>query len=154
MTTIQRESSWDCVEGIKALIEDHWNEVALHKDVVKLEPNWGQYAALEAQNRLVIITAREGELLVGYSVFFLHHHAHYKSCLVASNDVIYLVPGKRGVVGTRLIRNSETILKSLNVIKMTWHVKPSHDWSGVLKRMGYEQEEIIMGKLLGDHHGI
>ena len=113
MTTIQRESSWDCIEGIKALIEDHWNEVALHKDVVKLEPNWGQYAALEAQNRLVIITAREGELLVGYSVFFLHHHAHYKSCLVASNDVIYLVPGKRGVVGTRLIRNSETILKSL-----------------------------------------
>jgi hypothetical protein len=150
MTTIQRETYWDCHEGVERLLEAHWKEVALYKGEVALEPDLGRYQVMEAQNRLVIVTAREGGEVVGYSIFLLHHHLHYKSCLVASNDVIYLRPDKRGIVGAKLIKRSEAILKSLGVKRMTWHVKPKHDWSAILYRSGYVQEEIIMGKLLGD----
>lgn len=148
MTTIQRETYWDAQPGIKGLIEDHWREVALYRDKVVLDPDWSRYVTMENQNRLVVITARQGSEMVGYSVFFLGHHVHYKGCLVASNDVIYVKPENRGVVGVRLIQGSERILADLGVNRVTWHVKPRNDWSGALERMGYDREEVIMGKLL------
>jgi hypothetical protein len=154
MTTIQRESFWDALEGVKSLINAHWEEVALHRGEIQLNPDFSRYQVADSQGRLVIITAREDGVMVGYSVFILGHHIHYRECLVASNDVIYVKPEKRGIVGARLIKRSEEILEKLKVKKIAWHVKPKNDWSGVLSRMGYTQEEIIMAKLLGDSNGI
>lgn len=150
MTTIQRENYWDASSGVKALLQAHWEEVALHREEIKLNPDFSRYQQAEIRNALVVITARQGTELVGYSVFLLHRHLHYKDCLVASNDVIYLKPECRGVVGARLIKRSEEILKSLKVQKVVWHIKPRNDWSSVLSRLGYDQEEIIMAKVLGD----
>lgn len=132
------------------MLQAHWKEVALHRDTITLDPDYRRYAQAEAGRALVIMTARREEEVVGYSVFFLYHHLHYKECLVASNDVIYLKPECRGLVGARLIERSESELKSLGVHKVIWHIKPKNDWSSVLLRKGYEQEEIIMGKVLGE----
>lgn len=147
-TAIQRETWWDCIRDIEPLLADHWREVALYQDQVPLEPDYSRYVAAENQGRLVMVTARKDGVLVGYSVFILHHHIHYKNCLVASNDVVYLRPDCRGFVGARLLLQSENILREAGVDRVTWHVKPKHDWSSVLERMGYDHEEIIMGKLL------
>lgn len=145
---IRRESWWDCIKDAEPILVDHWREVALYQEKIPLEPDYSRYVAAENQGRLVIVTARKDGELVGYSVFILHRHIHYKNCLVASNDVIYLKPEYRGVIGARLILKSEAILTELGVDRMTWHVKPKHDWSPILERMGYDHEEIIMGKLL------
>lgn len=148
MTIIQRETFKQAVAGVAKLIEAHWKEVALYQKDVPLEPDWDRYTKIDAVGKLVVITARDGEELVGYSVFILNEHLHYSSCLVASNDVIYLRPERRGIVGARLIKRSEEILRDLGVRRVTWHIKPKNDWSSILTRMGYDQEEIIMGKLL------
>ena len=153
-TVIQQETYWDAIPGIKGLIEAHWREVAHYQDEVKLDPDWSKYAALDSQNRVVVLTARQDGVMVGYSMFFLHHHIHYRDCLVASNDVLYLRPEVRGVVGAKLIMRSESVLRALGVHRITWHIKPEHDWSGMMKRLGYDTEEIIVGKLLGDPHGV
>lgn len=148
MSTIQRETFAEAAPGVEALIEAHWREVALYQDAIPLEPDWDRYAKADAAGKLVVVTAREAGVLIGYSVFILNEHLHYSSCLVASNDVIYLRPEKRGIVGAKLIKRSEEILRGLGVRRMTWHIKPKNDWSSILARMDYDQEEIIMGKLL------
>jgi hypothetical protein len=95
-------------------------------------------------------TARDGEKLIGYSVWFLDAHIHYADALVASNDVIFVHKSYRkgSSVGTDLITYSERMLKQIGVNKALWHIKFDHDWSAILRRRGYANEDFIVGKIL------
>ena len=148
--TCQRETCAQIIEDIKPLIVRHWREIALHQDEVPLDPDYAKYKKLEAAGALCIVSCRRDAALVGYSIFFLNRHIHYKGCFMASNDVLFLdAPERKGTAGLKLIRESERILEGLGVKRVIWHIKPKHDFSPILRRFGYEQEEIIMGKLLG-----
>jgi hypothetical protein len=87
--------------------------------------------------------------LIGYSAFFLKPHIHYKDILVASNDVLFLKKEHRvGRFGLKLIKYSEQKMKELGANKITWHIKSSNDFSPILHRMGYIDEDIIVGRML------
>lgn len=134
---------------VEPLLREHWSEVALYQDKVPLRVDWARYAALEKQNAYVFFTARRDGELVGYAGWFVNEHMHYLGHSVAMNDVIYLKPAARGRTGLGLIRHSEYVLKVLGVDRILWHLKPDHDWSKILTRMGYTQEELIYGKYTG-----
>lgn len=154
MITFQRENCAQVIQDIQPLLVQHWEEVANYKDVIKLNPDFDKYLDLEKKNLLVIITCREDTTLIGYSVFFLYKHIHYQDHLFASNDVLFLIKcARKGRQGIKLIRESERILKTLGVLRLSFHVKPKNDFSPILSRIGYGKEEIIMGKLLGESHG-
>lgn len=153
MTTFQLETVDQCCEDIQPLLAQHWNEVALYRDEIPLAPDFDRYRAMEAAGGLVLLTARREGQLIGYSVFFVSQHPHYSTCRIASNDVLFLRADCRGPLGIRLIRESERVLSDAGVQRIVWHVKPRNDWSSVLERMGYQHEEIIMGKLIGERHG-
>ena len=149
--TYAKETYADIIEDIKPLLETHWQEVANYKDKVPLKPNFSKYQALEKNKALVIMACRDKEKLIGYSIFFLSRHLHYTTCLVASNDVLFLTKAfRKGRVGIKLIQESERLLKNMGVNRVIWHIKPKNNFSPILIRMGYIQEEIIMGKFLGD----
>ena len=156
--TIAQEAVDQCWPDMATLVEDHWREVALYRDAVPLDPDVERYRGLERAGRLVILTAREAGALVGYSVFLVHNHLHYRQCKVASNDLLFLRQDRRAGsgLGIRLIRESEKALAALGVDRITWHVKAGNDWSDILARMGYDMEEKIMGRLLkeGASHGV
>jgi hypothetical protein len=87
--------------------------------------------------------------LIGYSVFFLRRHIHYASNIIADNDVLFLAKSSRqGRLGIELIRESERRLAERGVSKITWHVKKSRDFRPILVRLGYVEEDIIMGRAL------
>jgi hypothetical protein len=148
--TIQREIISGCINGVLPLLAMHWEEVALHKEKVQLDPDLDRYREFERSNALRIFTARDGEILIGYSVFIVQKHLHYNGCLIAANDVLFLHKEYRGgtTAGLRLIKESERMLREDGVMRCIWHIKPKNDWSAILARLGYEQEEIVMGKLL------
>jgi len=109
---------------------------------------------LEAAQDLACITARDDGKMIGYSVFFLQNHIHYKSTRMAFNDVLYLHPDyRKGRTGIKLIQHSEDHLKWLGIKKVVWHIKKANDFSPILQRMGYGSEEVVMAKILGDSHG-
>ena len=69
----------------------------------------------------------------------------------ASNDVIYLAPEYRqGMAGVRLMKLAETALKQRGVTKVLWHIKFAKDFRKILYRMGYVDEDAIVGKILKD----
>lgn len=43
----KREPLFEVMDEVGALLDMHYQELTLHKDVIKLEPQWSQYAALE-----------------------------------------------------------------------------------------------------------
>ena len=161
MITIQRERFAAVMDELPPLLEDHWREVALHQETVPLKPDFKRYVAGCESGRVLTLTARDDGHLIGYSIFLLSVHLHYSTCLVATNDVLFLAKSYRSgtTAGIRLIRESEAEIerecagRGAASVRVLWHVKPKNDWSPILKRMGYEQEEIIMGKLLGEPNG-
>ena len=135
---------------LDALLIEHYREIALYQDKVPLAPNWASYYAMERAAQLVLVSARKEGVLVGYAAWLLKDHLHYQGHLVAMNDVIFLAKEhRRGRTGLRLIDESEYLLKVLGVDRIMWHIKPSNDWSPILKRKGYQVEEFVLGKYTG-----
>jgi len=136
-------------EPIQLLIKRHYAELTLDKDVMKLAPDWDRYNELNSLGKLSIVAAYDGDKMVGYSVFFLNEHIHYKNNIIANNDVLFLAPEYRlGMTGIKLIKYSEMILQQLGVSKVIWHVKMAKDFRKLLHRMGYQDEDIIVGRAL------
>jgi hypothetical protein len=145
----QKEFLCDVIAEVEPLLRLHYEELTLNKDRVKLDPDWDRYAQLEHAGAFHVLTARDDGHLIGYSAFFLAPHLHYRGLTVANNDVLYLHPERRmGPTGIRLIRFSEASMKTLGADKITWHAKYSNDLKQILVRLGYADEEAIMGKML------
>ena len=144
-----RESVLGVADEIIPLLEMHYDEIALHKDVIKLDPDWSRYVAMEETGNCHVFTMRECGVLIGYGVFFTSQHIHYQKTKVAHNDILYLVPDcRRGLSAIKFIKFCEDEMKAIGVNKMTWHIKKANDWSAILHRQGYDTEEVVVGKVL------
>lgn len=100
---------------------------------------------------LSVATARLDGELVGYQVYIITPHLHYKSSITAMSDILYLAPEHRlGRLGLKLMQHAESELKARNVQRVIQNVKLSNDWGRILERMGYKPFERIYAKLLGD----
>jgi hypothetical protein len=146
---ISRENLATFQTEAQVLLEQHYQELTLHKEYIKLSVDWDKYYKLESAGGFVLITARDKGKLIGYSAFFISNHIHYKNTKIAMNDVLFLHKDyRKGSAGIKLIKESEKIMKELNVSKIIWHVKLSNDFTPILKRMGYVVEEVCVGKIL------
>jgi hypothetical protein len=152
MITYQVEKIKQIKDELHSLLRLHYEEIALDRDHIPLDPDWERYEALCDRGNLFVATARnEEQQLIGYSIFFVLNHLHYKSTLVASNDVLYLHPDyRKGTTGIKLIKISESELKRMGVTKICWHIKFHKDFRNILYRMGYKDEDAIVGKVLKD----
>jgi hypothetical protein len=124
-------------EDIKPLIEKHWEELEWNKSK-RIDPDWKGYESCDAMSSLIIFTAREEGLLIGYNVFFLHNSFHYKGLSVANQDLIYISPERRGF-GKYFIYWCDERLKELGVKRLYYHVKADKDFGDkILVPMKYK----------------
>lgn len=133
------------------LLEEHYQELTLFKNIVKLDVDWAKYIRLERMDMLMSLGAWEDGVLIGYSVFAIQTNAHYKGLVYASNDVLFLRKDKRkGSAGIKLIKESEKRLLARGVRKIVWHIKFGTVLGAILSKMGYVDEEYTAAKILGD----
>ena len=138
------------------LINAHYQEIALNKGKIELDPDWDRYHSLEQAGLFRLFTARtvlaKGEpydTLVGYFGVFVMPHMHYKGHEFATNDVIYITPKyRKGFAGIRLIRFAERCLKEDGVSVLQINTKAHQSFAPVLERMGYQLNDLVYGKLL------
>lgn len=151
MIIIRPEKLSSVKDQVCELLEEHYQELTLHKNIVALDVDWDRYFKLEKAGMLHVIVARDEGIPIGYAVFFTHMHMHYKRVYFASNDVLYLRKEYRNysTIGLRLIKESEDYMRKLGVEKITWHIKDSNDWSAILLRKGYCLEETVYSKVFG-----
>jgi GNAT superfamily N-acetyltransferase len=149
MIKYQQEFLSQVQSDIEPLINLHWKEIALNQDNIKLNPDWEAYANLEAEGKLQIFTAREGDLLVGYFVVTLGYNIHYKDHLCASNDVIYMHKDyRKGFAGIRLIKFAEKVLREDGVSTLTINTKVHQPFDKVLERLKFKPIERVYSKYL------
>jgi GNAT superfamily N-acetyltransferase len=139
------------VDDIRPLLRDHWQELATYHDV-PLDPDFDAYAAMEKAGRLRIFTVRgEGnQPLVGYAIYFVSPHHHYKMTKWAISDIILIVAEHRNLgLGHGLFDFLEDALRAEGVEVMYTMAKLKHpELSLLLELRGHEKNEVIHAKRL------
>lgn len=129
------------------LLERHWEEVALFKDLTVLKPDLQRYKDLEEKGRLFCIVAQIGGETIGYSANFLVSHLHYADLILCQNDVLYLVPERRqSRIGLSLINATISVAQGMGAKLMLWHAKYDTALDQLLERMDYEILDIVRAK--------
>ena len=136
---------------IEPLLNSHWEEIALNKEKIKLNPDWEAYRSFEDQGKLKIFTARDDGQLVGYFVVIVGTNIHYKDHLFAANDIIYLSPKHRkGFTGIKLIKFAEKCLKNDGVSVLTINTKVHQPFDKLMDFLKFRKIERVYSKYLGE----
>jgi len=129
----------------------HWQEIALDKAKVPLNPDVDTFRLLEDAGLLLIVTARDGEKMVGYHVSVVRPHLHYKHSLSAYADMYFIHPDYRqGMTGVRLFKYLEEQLRKKGVERVFQSTKLHKDVGKLFERLGYKETERLYVKWIGD----
>jgi GNAT superfamily N-acetyltransferase len=151
MLTAQVESLTDRLEEMKPLFPLHWEELALDKDKVPLDPQYDAYLARDALGEVLFVTVRGAGELVGYFVGFVAPGMHYRTCLTLTMDIFFVHPGSRGkAAGLMLFRAVEAEAKRRGVQRMFVGSKNHKDASRLFVALGFEPVETYHSKWIGD----
>ena len=150
MIEYKEETYSQVIDEIKPLLEDHWEEIALNKEVIKLNPNYEMYEKLCNSGVMRIVTARNDGKLIGYCICIIAYNLHYKDSLTATNDIFFISKDyRKGSTGVKLFIKNEEILKSYGVQRLIMNTKVHQDVGAIFERLGYKQTERVFGKLIG-----
>jgi hypothetical protein len=134
---------------IEPLLKQHYDEIALNKDIIKMNPDWEAYARLDAVNALRIYTARRNDKLLGYFVVIVSKSLHYRDHLFANNDVIFLTkPARKGLTGIKLIKYAIESLAAEGITKLHINTKAHQPFDAILERLNFEEIERVYSLVL------
>lgn len=142
----------DFVVEAEPLFQKHWEEIALHKDTIKLKIDHAAYDNLDAQGALHVVVAREAGEIIGYWLGIIRPHLHYADSLTAYTDVFYVRQASRRdvFVFQHMLGFVESSLKQRGVQKLFIASKAHKDLSKMFERLGMTRTETVYTKLLGD----
>lgn len=151
MITAQLESFTERLDELKPIFPIHWEELALDKDKVPLDPQYDIYQAREERGELIFVTLRKQGELIGYFIGFIAAGLHYKTCLTCTMDIFYVHPDHRGSsAGAQLFQFVEKELRRRSVDRWFVGSKCHLDASWLFERLGFERVEVYYSKWLGE----
>jgi len=151
MITAQKEIFRDKLAEFSPLFPVHYEELALNKDKVPLDPQYDIYLAKEDAGELLFVTLRESGVPVGYFLGFVSPALHYKTCLTCIMDIFYVHPDNRGSGGGQMLFGFvEKELRRRKVDRFFVGSKCHKDASWLFEKLGFEQVEIFYSKWLGE----
>lgn len=148
------EIKLECLSNVKdeiqPLLQKHWELVALNQGKIKLNPDWKEYARLDAAGVLRIFTARRDGQLIGYFVLLVSRSIHYQDHIFATNDVLFVLPEQRfGSTGYRLVKFVENWCAENNVSLMMVNTKVHVPFDRLMLGMSFNLIERVYSKYLG-----
>jgi len=96
MITAHLEKFADALPELKPVLPLHYEELALDKDKVPLDPQYDIYLERERRGELIFMAMRSSGRLIGYFIGFIAPALHYRTCLTLTMDIFYIVPEFRG----------------------------------------------------------
>lgn len=151
MITAQLEPWKTFIEEAQPLLPLHWEELALNKDKVPLDPMYDVYDARNAVGQVMVVTLRDAGRLVGYFIGFLAPGLHYKTCFTLTMDIFWTHPDIRGgFAGVKLFREVEKQAKRRGVHRIFYGSKLHKDSSRLFEFLKFEPVERYYSKWIGD----
>lgn len=138
------------IEELKTIIPEHYDELCVTKDF-PLAPDWEAYGRMHMAGIVRCITVRDVDSneLIGYAIFLVHPHLHYKTCKTAFEDIYFLRKEHRlGRTGIRLFKYAEEVLRDEGVNRIIMHTKLHLDNSRLFEYLGYKNTDKLYTKIL------
>ena len=140
------------------LFAKHWRE-ATADAAVPLDLDWDRYRLMEDAGFMCTMTVRSAadRSLLGYVVYIIWPHLHYRRLVVAETDSFFVDPAAaRGWVGVDLFRRSEALLRQRGVhhawARVKLHVLRGrarrHNLLALFLWLGYQPVEMVLRKRL------
>lgn len=146
--TFRVERFSDIEAEIHALHLAHWQETEAHRHEVAMHPDYEAFKEDERSGKLVQLTARDGDLLVGNIRMYLYTSRHTQT-LAAKEDTFYLLPGHRkGFAAIRFWQYMEACLKSIGVQEITTDSKVVNQVGRLNKYLGYSHIANVFHKYI------
>lgn len=147
--TFQVEAySRDLLEEAYGLMMRYHDEVA-SVEGSRLMFDHDQYQQAADAGFLRVITAREDDTLVGFSVALLGCHPHAAHEIRAHQTALYLSPeSRRGPVGLELIRLTDRTLQADGVGVIFRNDTPKRRLRAIFNGMGYEECDVVYSRRL------
>lgn len=144
------ESFSDIVEDLKPIFEEHSSEVDIYQDVISLNPDYGTFITLDKLDKLRLIVARDKGRIVGYSMYVVNEHLHYKDHKYAVNDILFLDKEYRGgYTALELLDYAEAVLSEEGVSVITMNMKTHAKFETLMESLDYDRAEILYTKYIG-----
>jgi len=153
LITAQVESLTDRLDEMRPLFPKHWEELALNKDEVPLDPQYEIYLNKDAHGEVLFVTLREDGQLIGYFVGFVAPGLHYRTCLTCTMDIFYLDPARRNGnprPAIKMFRCVEKEARRRGVKRWFVGSKAHKDASVLFEYLGFEKVEVYYSKWLGE----
>jgi GNAT superfamily N-acetyltransferase len=137
------------IDEFERLFPEHYEELCVIKEY-ELEPDYDAYKRLAEAKMLRCITCRNDAELIGYMIFTITPHLHYKSCITAYEDLYFVKKEyRKGRIGIRLFQYAEKVLKERGVKRIVLHTKVHLDNSKLFEYLDYKFTDKLYQKLLG-----
>lgn len=129
------------IDEARLLLKENYEEAGV--SFLNFDPDYEAYKNLYSQDMIRAFSMREKESgkLVGYQVFMLIKHLHYKDTLWAMQDFFYIKPEFRGWPAMEFVRWADRILFGSGVDIIYRHVSLKKDYSGLLEFLEYAPVE-------------
>lgn len=151
MITASVESLTANLPEIKTLLNLHWEELALNKDKVPLDPQYWVYEKRDADGEVLHVALRNEGKLIGYFVGFVNPGLHYQTCLTLIMDIFFLHPEYRGHKGGILLFKTVELEAKRRGVDRIYLGSKEHKPVGVLfERLGYDLVERTYSKFIGE----
>ena len=148
MTTYQSEDPETFIDELQSILPKHYDELCVTKDF-PLMPDYEAYGRLYMAGMLRCITVRDDAELIGYALFIVQPHLHYKSCKTAFEDIYFLKKEyRKGRLGIRLFQFAEKELRNEGVNRIVMHTKIHLDNSSLFEYLGYKLTDKLYTKIL------
>jgi len=144
-----KDDDWlENLDALKEIIKDHYEELSVTK-TYPLDPDWDAYKQILDVARLKFVTCKEDGKLIGYIIYFVMPHLHYKTCLTAFEDIYFLKKEyRKGRVGIRMFQFAEKLLKEQGINRIIYNTKVHSDNSSLFEYLGYSFMDKVFTKLL------
>jgi len=138
----------DFLDEFERVFPEHYEELCVTKDF-PLNPDYDAYRRIGDAGLLRTITCRNDGELIGYIVFFIQPHVHYKDCKTAFEDVYFVKKEyRKGRIGIKLFQYAEYALKRIGVNRIIMHTKVHMDNSKLFEYLDYKWTDKVFSKML------
>lgn len=146
MITYKIKTVEECFDDVEKLFQEHYEELSVTKQY-KLNPDYDIYK--QNSSRIKVVICEDNDETIGYIVFFVSPHLHYKDCLMAVEDIYYLKNEyRKGSTGIKMFRFAEEYLKSVGVNMIKYSTKVHLDNSRIFEYLDYAFTEKVFIKMI------
>jgi hypothetical protein len=142
--SFQVEAFSGAFRDAEKLMRRHWEEIAQNKQLLNLNPDVEKYELLDAAGKLLLVTARCQGVLVGYFLWVLVDHPHYRDVRVADDDLHYLAPEFRvGLSGYNFVKRACEFAIERGARLLVMREKIGHEHPALMKRLKFKPTDVV-----------